>query len=323
TCRAIRSRPRGVSLARHSYACSPVRVADRGGPCGRAPACRAAWAPARRCLSGASTVAPACRRAASPSAAASPTAAISTSLRRAGVLFSKFMDPLVVGVEAGGLHLSSQLPSPVVKTKKYNISVKYAVRTGKETTMAIFTRRSLLQGSVGLTAACTLARPYIVNAQAKTMTMWFAQGFVEDEDVALRKAVAGYEKASGNKVELSIMPFAPMRQKIVSAITSGVVPDVTQNNPAEILQLYAWQDKWIEIEDVVETQRAKFSQTALSAAQAYNDVTKKRAFYGVPIRGACVPCHTWKSLVEKAGMNLAERPRTWNAYFDFYKKVQD
>ena len=22
-------------------------------------------------------------------------------------------------------------------------------------------------------------------------------------------------------------------------------------------------------------------------------------------------------------MNLAERPRTWNAYFDFYKKVQD
>ena len=60
------------------------------------------------------------------------------------------------------------------------------------------------------------------------MTVWFAQGFVEDEDIALRKAVADYEKASGNKVELSIIPFAPMRQKIVSAITSGVVPDVTQ-----------------------------------------------------------------------------------------------
>jgi len=189
--------------------------------------------------------------------------------------------------------------------------------------MALFKRRSLLQGSLGLAAAGTLARPYIANAQAKTMTLWFAQGFVEDEDIALRKAVAEYEKASGNKVELSIIPFAPMRQKIVSAITSGVVPDVTQNNPGEILQLYAWQDKWIETEDVVETQKAKFSQTALSAAQAYNPVTKKRAFYGVPIRGACVPCHTWKSLVERAGMNLAERPRTWNAYFDFYKKVQD
>ncbi|HEX9440697.1 MAG TPA: hypothetical protein VF909_13505, partial [Roseiflexaceae bacterium] len=92
--------------------------------------------------------------------------------------------------------------------------------------MALFRRRSLLQGAAGLAAAGVLARPYIANAQAKTMSMWFAQGFVEDEDVALRKAVAEYEKASSNKVELSIIPFAPMRQKIVSAITSGVVPDV-------------------------------------------------------------------------------------------------
>jgi multiple sugar transport system substrate-binding protein len=189
--------------------------------------------------------------------------------------------------------------------------------------MAHFKRRSLLQGSLGLAAAGTLAQPHIANAQAKTMTMWFAQGFVEDEDIALRKAVAEYEKASCNKFELSIIPFAPMRQKLVSAITSGVVPDLTHTNPGESLPLYAWQDKWIETEDVVETQKAKFSETALSAARAYNDARKKRAFYGVPIRGGCVPCHTWKSLVEKAGMSLAERPTTWDGYFDFYKKVQD
>jgi multiple sugar transport system substrate-binding protein len=114
-----------------------------------------------------------------------------------------------------------------------------------------------------------------------------------------------------------------MRQKIVSAITSGVVPDVTQNNPGEILSLYAWQDKWVETEDVVETQKAKFSQTALTSAQGYNNVTKKRAYYGVPIRAACVPCHSWKSLIEKADMKLSDRPQTWTAYFDFYKTVQN
>ena len=122
--------------------------------------------------------------------------------------------------------------------------------------MALYQRRSLLWRSLGVAAGGTLAGPYIANAQAKTMSAWFAQGFVEDEDIALRKAVAGYEKASGNKVDLSIIPFAPQRQKIVSAITSGVVPDVTQNNPAEILPLYAWQDKWIDTEDIVETQKA-------------------------------------------------------------------
>ena len=65
-------------------------------------------------------------------------------------------------------------------------------------------------------------RPYIANAAATTATMWWAQGFVQEEDISLKKIVADYEKASGNKIDLSIIPFAPMRQKIISAITSGV-----------------------------------------------------------------------------------------------------
>src|SRR5688572_33359134 len=109
--------------------------------------------------------------------------------------------------------------------------------------MAILTRRSVLRASLATAAAGALARPYIANAQAKTMTMWWAQGFVQEEDISIKKIVADYEKVSGNKVELSIMPFAPQRQKIVSAVTSGIVPDFFPNNPAEIIALYAYEDK--------------------------------------------------------------------------------
>jgi multiple sugar transport system substrate-binding protein len=189
--------------------------------------------------------------------------------------------------------------------------------------MAYLSRRSVLRGSLALASARTLACPYIAKAAATTATVWFAQGFVQDEDVALRKAVADYEKASGNKIELSIIPFAPERQKIISAITSGVVPDMVDSNPAEILQLYGWQDRWVDVSDVVETQKAQFSETALQAAQAYNNVTKKRGVYGVPLRAAVVPCHIWRSLVEKAGLRIEDIPKTWDAYFDFFKKVQD
>ena len=84
--------------------------------------------------------------------------------------------------------------------------------------MAHLTRRSMLRGSAALAAANTLAFPHVAKAAATTATVWFAQGFVQDEDVALRKAVADYEKASGNKIELSIIPFAPERQKIISEI---------------------------------------------------------------------------------------------------------
>src|SRR5881296_736508 len=129
--------------------------------------------------------------------------------------------------------------------------------------MVHLTRRSMLRGSLALAAAKTVGVPYVAKAAATTATVWFAQGFVQDEDVALRKAVADYEQASGNKIELSIIPFAPHRQKVISAITSGVVPDVTQANPNEILALYAWQDKWVDVSDVVETQKGEFSETAL------------------------------------------------------------
>jgi len=189
--------------------------------------------------------------------------------------------------------------------------------------MAHLSRRAFLRGSLVLTAAQTVAGPHIAKAAATTASAWFAQGFVQDEDVALRKAVADYEKQSGNKIELSIIPFAPERQKIVSAITSGVVPDLVDSNPGEILALYAWQDKWVDVSDVVETQKAQYSETALLSAQAYNSVTKKRAVYGVPMRAAVVPCHIWRSLVEKAGMKIEDIPKTWDAYFDFFKKVQD
>ena len=119
-----------------------------------------------------------------------------------------------------------------------------------------------------------MARPYIANAAATTAEVWWAQGFVPEEDVAFKKVVADYEKASGNKIELSIMPFAPQRQKIVSAVTSGVVPDLFPNNPGESIALYAWEDKLVDVTDVVATQREEYTETALLNVNCYNSVTK-------------------------------------------------
>src|SRR5436190_12326424 len=124
------------------------------------------------------------------------------------------------------------------------------------------TRRSVLRGSAGLLAAGSLARPYIADAAATTAEVWWVQGFVPEEDVAIKKIVADYEKASGNTIELSIMPFAPQRQKIVAAVTSGVVPDMFRNTPDEIIALYAWDDKLIDVTDVVETQKEEYTETA-------------------------------------------------------------
>ena len=109
--------------------------------------------------------------------------------------------------------------------------------------MTYLTRRSVLRSSLGLAAVGTLARPYIANAAATTAEVWWTQGFVPEEDTAVKKLVTDYEKASGNTIELSIMPFAPLRQKIIAAVTGGIVPDMFSQSPNELIALLAWDDK--------------------------------------------------------------------------------
>ncbi len=183
-------------------------------------------------------------------------------------------------------------------------------------------RREVLRASVQLAAAGTLARPYIANAAATTAAVWWIQGFVQEEDEAFRGIVAEYQKASGNTLDFSIVPYAPMRQKIVSAVTSGLVPDLFQNTPTELIALYAWDDKLLDVGDVIETQKSEYTETALLSAFCYNGVEKKRAYYGVPYTSAGLPNHVWRPLVEKAGYKIEDIPKTWDAYYDFFKDVQ-
>src|ERR1700732_567481 len=105
----------------------------------------------------------------------------------------------------------------------------------EETQMATLTRRSILCSSLALTAAGSLARPPLANAAATTAEVWWTQGLAQEEDISFKKIVADYEKTSGNTIDHTIFPSPPTRQKIVSAMTSGIVPDLFQNTPGEIV----------------------------------------------------------------------------------------
>ncbi len=189
--------------------------------------------------------------------------------------------------------------------------------------MVSMSRRSVLAGSVGLTAASAFARPHIANAAATTATLWQVQGFVPEEDAAFREVVAQYQKASGNKIEYSIMPFMALNQKTISALTSGEVPDlVFHDAPETILPQNAWFDRLMDVSDVVEAQKANLSPTALECSSYYNDAKKARSFYLMPVKQACTPFHLWGDLVTQAGFKLSDAPNTWDAFWDFFKPMQ-
>jgi multiple sugar transport system substrate-binding protein len=185
------------------------------------------------------------------------------------------------------------------------------------------TRRSLLRRSIGLAAAGALGRPHVANAAATTATMWQAQGFIPEEDAAFRAMVSDYQRASGNTIDYTIIPFAALRQKAVSAVTAGVVPDIMAPADFNFIYLNAWKNNLEDVSDVFETQKAHYSENAVACAFAYNNVAKKRSYYQVPWVTFSVPFHIWKSLIEKSGQKVADIPKTWDAFMEFFRPVQD
>src|SRR6516164_63466 len=130
----------------------------------------------------------------------------------------------------------------------------------RRATMSKLSRRTVIRGYLGLAAAGTVARPFIANAAATTASVWWTQGFVPEEDAAFRAMVADYEKQSGNTIDASIIPFAPLMQKIVSSLTSGDVPDVMEHNTADatVIPQYAWKDKLVDLSDLVRLVKSLF-----------------------------------------------------------------
>jgi multiple sugar transport system substrate-binding protein len=189
--------------------------------------------------------------------------------------------------------------------------------------MKTMSRRMVIRASLGLTAPGMLLRPHIANAAAKTTVVWRDQGFVPEEDAAFRATVADYEKSSGNKIDLTIMPFTALNQKVVAALTSGDVPDLIFHiAPSTILPQNAWNDKLVDVSDIVEARKSELSHTALLSSNYYNSVTKRRGYYMVPLSQGAEPFHVWGDLVEKAGFKLSDAPKTWDAYWDFFKPMQ-
>ncbi len=189
--------------------------------------------------------------------------------------------------------------------------------------MTRMSRRSILGTSLGLVAAGALSKPYVANAQAKTATVWVNQGFIPQEDEAFKKLAKDYMKESGNKLDYSIMPFMAQNQKTISALTSGDVPDlIFMDAPATILPQNAWNNKLVDMTDVVAPFEPQLTDTAKACSTFFNKTTQKRSYYLAPIKQGCIPFHIWGSLVKEAGLNLAEAPKTWDAFWDFFKPAQ-
>jgi len=176
--------------------------------------------------------------------------------------------------------------------------------------MRTLSRRGTL---TGLGAAAS-PRPRTGKA-AGTVKVWWTQGYNQAEDQALRDMVAIYEKESGNKIDLQIVPGPDLIIKLTAASQSGNVPDVVQAvTGGTFYQPRAvWNDEILEIGDVVATRENAFLPAALNACRYYNKVTKSRGAISMALERLTAPYK--KGYVPAGAINWGDVDNNNNAFY--------
>ncbi|MBR0970377.1 MULTISPECIES: ABC transporter substrate-binding protein [Bradyrhizobium] len=179
---------------------------------------------------------------------------------------------------------------------------------------------SLAVAAVGLFAAAAPA-----FAQQKTITVWWVKGFYKSEDDALLETIKKFEAKSGIKVELSQYAVQDMIPKTVAALDSGTVPDVAYSDSYDVQAAGKWafEGKLEDLSDILLPMKSAFAPNTLETALLYDDVAKKRAYYGFPLKQQTMHVNIWNDMLEKAGFKQSDIPTKWEDYWSFWcDKVQ-
>ena len=189
--------------------------------------------------------------------------------------------------------------------------------------MTRVSRRQAL-GGISAATAVALARPQRAKA-AGEVTVWWTQGFYEQENKAVVDAMADWEKRTGTKVNLSIINGPDIITKLIAGMQVGDVPDLVHSVTGDrfLVPRAAWNGQLEDLSDVVETQKAEFTATSMAASRFYDSKLKKYSYYTVPIKCSTLLEAVWRPLVNEAGFSDTDIPKTQDAYFDFFQIVQD
>jgi multiple sugar transport system substrate-binding protein len=164
-----------------------------------------------------------------------------------------------------------------------------------------------------------------VATQTNTLNIWWDKGFNPEEDEALRQLVRNWEQKTNNKIKIVFYTTDSLGEKIRRAIQAGNPPDIVMSFKAERSpnSRLAWENKLVDVSDIIEPVKNLYSSDVLKTVNFYNNVAKKRSFYAIPLYQGTIHIYYWRDLLKEVGRTDKDIPKEWDAFWEFWKKVQD
>ena len=155
-------------------------------------------------------------------------------------------------------------------------------------------------------------------AAQEKIVVWWVKGFYPSEDQALYDAIKKFEAKTGVKVELSQYAVQDGIPKTVAALDAGTPPDVAYIDvyDFQVLGKWAYEGKLEDLTDILLPLKNTFLPNTLETVYLYNEKTKKKAYYGFPLKQQTMHTFYWKDMLAEAGdTNI---PETWKEYWAFW-----
>ena len=97
-----------------------------------------------------------------------------------------------------------------------------------------------------------------------------------------------------------------MIPKTVAALDSGTVPDVAYSDSYDVQAQgkWAYEGKLEDLGDILLPMKSAFAPNTLETVMLYNDVAKKKAYYGWPMKQQSM---RWEKLLQSVVWNAVAR----------------
>src|SRR3954454_3855023 len=173
-----------------------------------------------------------------------------------------------------------------------------------------------------LLAAALLLAPLTAAAD---LVVWWQLGQVNPgEDEVVRELVAAFERKTGKHVEVAFTAQNDLSAKTLAALAAGTPPDFLFGLAVDAyFGQWAYEGRLVDLADALGPLAAQFDPDALERATLLDATTARRALYALPMASSPLHVHVWKSLLQRAGLTLADIPREWEPFWSFWcDKVQ-
>lgn len=212
----------------------------------------------------------------------------------------------------------------------FNWLAIFAVTLGLVTCSAVPNSNNIITTTGSLTDADALRNRWqtlnasVPNTKTDMFRIWWPQGFLTEENTLIAQIVEGWEKESGKKAAITLIPANLLDSEVVKALETGNPPDLLYSTTGDtnLFPRLAWKNELADVADVINPIKDAYLPVALETVNYQNGNFNKRSYYAAPIGQQTVHIFYWRNLLEEAGFKDTDIPKNWDQYWQFWQTVQ-